>query len=90
MENALANADSEGKLNNLFVTSFQKYAEVTAITKEMVTDVLKEVRIYPGGRIEVAWNYGEDLERLLRDLHSERSEQNEPQTGMDLLQDCVS
>ena len=90
MENALANADSEGKLNNPFVTSFQKYAEVTAITKEMVTDVLKEVRIYPGGRIEVAWNYCEDLERLLRDLHSEGSEQDEPQTGMDLLQDCVS
>lgn len=90
LENALANADSEGKLNNPFVTSFQKYAEVTAITKEMVTDVLKEVRIYPGGRIEVAWNYCEDLERLLRDLHSEGSEQDEPQTGMDLLQDCVS
>lgn len=86
----MANADSEGKLNNPFVTSFQKYTEVTAITKEMMTDVLKEVRIYPGGRIEVAWNYCEDLERLLRDLHGEGSEQDEPQTGMDLLQDCVS
>ena len=90
LENTLANADSEGKLNNPFVTSFQKYTEVTAITKEMMTDVLKEVRIYPSGRIEVAWNYCEDLERLLRDLHGEGSEQDEPQTGMDLLQDCVS
>lgn len=90
LEDALKNADSNGKLDNPFVTSFQKYAEVTSITKEMMTDVLKEVRIYPGGRIEVVWNYGEDLERLLRDLHTEGSKQDELQTGVDLLQDCVS
>lgn len=90
LEDALENADSDGKLDNPFVTNFQKYAEVTSITKEMMADVLKEVRIYPGGRIEVTWNYGEDLERLLRDLHGEGSKQDEPQTGVDLLQDCVS
>lgn len=90
LENVLANADSDGKLNNPFVTSFQKYTEVTSITKEMMMDVLKEVRIYPGGRIEIAWNYCEDLERLLRDLHDEGGHQNEVQTSMDLLQDCVS
>ena len=90
LENVLANADSDGKLNNPFATSFQKYTEVTSITKEMMMDVLKEVRIYPGGRIEIAWNYCEDLERLLRDLHDEGSHQNEVQTSMDLLPDCVS
>lgn len=90
LEDALENADGDGKLDNPFVTNFQKYAEVTSITKEMVTDVLKEVRIYPRGRIEVIWNYGEDLERLLRDLHDEGSKQDELHTGMDLLQDCVS
>lgn len=90
LEEILANAGSDGQLNNPFVTSFQKYAEVTEITKEMMMDVLKEVRIYPGGRIEIVWNYREDLERLLRDLHDEGSSQDEPQRSMDLLQDCVS
>ena len=90
LEIVLANTDSDGKLNNPFVSSFQKYTEVTSITKEMMMDVLKEVRIYPGGRIEITWNYCEDLERLLRDLHDEGSHQNEVQTSMDLLQDCVS
>lgn len=90
LEIDLANTDSDGKLNNPFVSSFQKYTEVTSITKEMMMDVLKEVRIYPGGRIEITWNYCEDLERLLRDLHDEGSHQNEVQTSMDLLQDCVS
>ena len=90
LEIVLANANSDGKLNNPFVSSFQKYTEVTSITKEMMMDVLKEVRIYPGGRIEITWNYCEDLERLLRDLHDEGSHQNEVQTSMDLLQDCVS
>ena len=90
LEIVLANTDSDGKLNNPFVSSFQKYTEVTSITKEMTMDVLKEVRIYPGGRIEITWNYCEDLERLLRDLHDEGSHQNEVQPSMDLLQDCVS
>ena len=90
LEIVLANANSDGKLNNPFVSSFQKYTEVTSITKEMMMDVLKEVRIYPGGRIEITWNYCEDLERLLRDLHDEGSHQNEVQTSMDLLQDCGS
>lgn len=90
LEIVLANANSDGKLNNPFVSSFQKYTEVTSITKEMMMDVLKEVRIYPGGRIEITWNYCEDLERLLRDLHDEGSHQNEVQTSMDQLQDCVS
>lgn len=90
LEIVLANANSDGKLNNPFVSSFQKYTEVTSITKEMMMDVLKEVRIYPGGRIEITWNYCEDLERLLRDLHDEGSHQNEVQPSMDLLQDCVS
>lgn len=90
LEIVLANTDSDGKLNNPFVSSFQKYTEVTSITKEMMMDVLKEVRIYPGGRIEITWNYCEDLERLLRDLHDEGSHQNEVQTSMDQLQDCVS
>ena len=90
LEIVLANANSDGKLNNPFVSSCQKYTEVTSITKEMMMDVLKEVRIYPGGRIEITWNYCEDLERLLRDLHDEGSHQNEVQPSMDLLQDCVS
>jgi len=85
LEAILRNADSEDKLSKPVVTSFQKYTEVTAISKEIMTDVLKEVQIYPGGRIEVVWNYCEDYKRLLRDLQEERSVQDEPQ-----LQDCVS
>lgn len=90
LEATLANASEEGNLCNAFVTSFQKYTEVTRLTKEIAEDVLKEVRVYPDGRIEVIWNYREDVERLLRDIHDEVVDQDEQQTSLDLLQGCVS
>lgn len=88
LEATLANASEEGNLCNAFVTSFQKYTEVTCFTKEIAEDVLKEVRVYPDGRIEVIWNYREDVERLLQDVHD--GGQDEQQTSLDLLQDCIS
>lgn len=58
-------ADDKGKLNNRFVDSFQKYAAIEELTKEIVEDVLKEIRIYPGGRFEIVWNYQEEFEKIL-------------------------
>ena len=65
------NAGNDGKLNNRFVTAFRKLSEVTEITKEITTDVLKTVYIYPGGRISIVWNYLDDIEKISLDLHGE-------------------
>ena len=65
------NAGNDGKLNNRFVTAFRKLSEVTEITKEITTEVLKTVYIYPGGRISIVWNYLDDIEKISLDLHGE-------------------
>ena len=60
----------DGKLNNRFVASFQKYIGVEELTAEIVSDVLSEVRVFPNGRLEIVWNYNEDYKKLLLDLMS--------------------
>lgn len=69
LEAELENTGTDGNLNNRFVSSFQKYTRVEEITKEITEDVLKEVLIYPDGRLEIVWNYREEFEKLLFDLH---------------------
>lgn len=64
----LENTGADGKLNNRFVDCFQKYTEVEEITAEIVTDILQEIVVYPDNRLEIVWNYREDLEKLLLDM----------------------
>lgn len=68
LEAELENIGADGNLNNRFVDCFQKYAEVEEITAEIATDVLQEIVVYPDNRLEIVWNYREDLEKLLLDL----------------------
>lgn len=71
LEAALENIGQDGSLQNSFVSTFGKYMEVEEITSEIVTEVLKEVRIYPGGRFEIAWDFRNELEKLMLDLQGE-------------------
>ena len=61
LEAALENAETNGGLRNEFVSTFEKYVNVDEITREIVTEVLKEVRIYPGGRLEIFWNFCDEM-----------------------------
>lgn len=85
LEAALDNMGADGSLQNGFVSAFGKYLEA----EEIAADVLKEVRIFPGGRIETVWNYTvwnyrDELEKLILDLQGEHQDGEE--TGLDLLQ----
>lgn len=65
LEAQLENSSKDGKLQNRFVDSFQKYAAVQEITAEIMNDVLKEVIVYPDCKLEIVWNFREDYEKLL-------------------------
>ena len=54
----------------------------------IVADVLKEVRIHPGGRIETVWNYRDELEKLILDLQG--GQQDGETKSLDLLQGRTS
>ena len=68
LETALNDNSPDGKLNDEFVSHFQKYAEIAQLTPEIVSDVLKEIRVFPDNRIEITWNYQRDFENILSDL----------------------
>ena len=72
LEAELENTGVDGCLDNRFVASFQKYAGIEEITSEIAEDVLKEILVYPDRRIEIVWNYQEEFEKLLLDLHGRR------------------
>ena len=68
LEATLENAAPDGHLDNAFVSAFEKYQEVQEITKEIISEVLNVVYVYPDGRLEIVWNFEDDLEKLVLDL----------------------
>ena len=67
----LENAGADGSLQNEFVSTFGKYTEVEEITREIITEVLKDVYIYPDGRFEIVWNFRDELKKLILDLNGD-------------------
>jgi hypothetical protein len=63
---------TDGNLQNEFVSAFKKYLDAGEITSEIMSDVLQEVRIFPGGRIETVWNHRDELEKLILDLQGDQ------------------
>ena len=61
----LENTGADGGLQNRFVDCFQKYVDIESLTDEILSEVLEKVLVYPDNRVEIQWNYQEDLERLL-------------------------
>ncbi len=72
LEAELENTGANGGLRNGFVSTFEKYTAVETITSEITSEVLSEVRIYPGERIEIAWNFRDELDRLMIDLQGDQ------------------
>lgn len=62
---------SDGGLQNSFVSIFEKYMEVEEIISEIVSEVLNEIRIYPDSRLEITWNYRDELDKLTLDLQGD-------------------
>ena len=67
-EAALENTGADNNLENRFVSSFRKYTEVQELTKEIVSDVLDKIAVYPGEQLEIVWNYNEEYEKMMLDV----------------------
>lgn len=65
----LNNTDADGHLQNRFITCFQQYKDTETLITEIVDNVLEKILVYPGGRLEVHWNYREEFEKLVSDLN---------------------
>ena len=71
LEARLENTSADGELQNQFVARFRPYAEaeMKEITQEILSDLLNEVRVYPGGRLEIVWNYRDEYKKMMLELN---------------------
>jgi len=67
LEIRLENNGMDGSLHNQFVDCFKQYAEIQELNQEIIADVLDTLLIYPGGRIEIVWNYEDDMKKIMLD-----------------------
>ena len=61
MEAALEQNNSDIESEDKVAFGFREYERIRRITQEIATAVLKEVRVYPGNRLEMIWNYRRDF-----------------------------
>lgn len=75
-EAKLENTSEDGELQNQFIIRFRPYVEVEIkeITQEILSDILGEIHIYPGGRLEIIWNYREEYAKMMLDLEGEQQD----------------
>ena len=56
---------AEGSLeDNAFLRSFQKYHNFTELTRAMLIELVREIRVYEGGRLEITLNFRDELQTL--------------------------
>ena len=49
---------------NEFLAHFRKYRNFTELTRPMLTELVHEIRIYEGGRLEILLNFRDELQTL--------------------------
>lgn len=49
---------------NEFLAHFRKYRNFTELTRPMLTELVREIRIYGGGRLEIILNFRDELQAL--------------------------
>ena len=49
---------------NEFLAHFRKYRNFTELTRPMLTELVREIRIYEGGRLEILLNFRDELQTL--------------------------
>ena len=68
LERKISGSDDNG---NAVIEQFKSYAGITALTKEISTDLLHSVTIYPDGRMDIRLNLVDEIEALMETLRRE-------------------
>ena len=60
------------ELENEFLSHFRKYHNFSQLTRPMLTELVHEIRIFEGGRIEIVLNFQDELQALTEYLDLNR------------------
>lgn len=68
LERKISGSDDSG---NAVIKQFKSYAGITALTREISTELLQSVTIYPDGRMDIQLNLADEIEALMETLRRE-------------------
>ena len=68
LERKISGSDDSG---NAVIEQFKSYAGITALTKEISTELLQSVTIYPDGRMDIRLNLADEIKALMETLRQE-------------------
>ena len=66
---------------NAFLSSFQRYHNFTELNRAMLVELVKEIRIFEGGRLEIVLNFQDELKALTDYLDMNRDALEETCAG---------
>ena len=53
---------------NAFLASFRKYGTIRSLTRPMLLELVKEIRVYDENRIEIELNFRDEFAQLIEYL----------------------
>ena len=68
LERKISGSDDNG---NAVIEQFKSYAGITALTKEISSDLLQSVTIYPDRRMDIRLNLADEIEALMETIRRE-------------------
>ena len=68
LQESIGAYDSGTEQENAFLTSFKKHRNFTELSRSMLVELVREIRIYEGGRLEIVLNFQDELKALADDL----------------------
>ena len=70
--------DGDPARENEFFAHFRKYRSFTGLTRPMLTELVREIRVYEGARVEIVLNFQDELQALTEYLERSREPAAEP------------
>jgi len=77
LEASIESTDTDGEQSCQLIERLKQYTDVQELTREIVEDVVKEVRIYPGRRMEIVWNCQDEFEKLADYFETDKQSEGE-------------
>lgn len=74
LEGKIVNAEDGIDTSMGFVADLKKYGNITELTRPMLTDLIKEILVYEGGRIEVIFKCRDSFEEALEYIKANEGE----------------
>ena len=68
LENTAKQYESGVDSENAFLSGFRKYGTITQLTRPMLLELVKEIRVYDENRIEIELNFRDEYAQLIEYL----------------------